>query len=69
LNKYKVIDNDAAIDYDSGEEVLGITEAESPQQAIDLILGKFQHVQDLKAFDPEGFSKYILSTITAEVYQ
>ena len=57
------------MNYDSGEEVLGITEAESPQQAIDLILGKFQHIQDLKAFDPEGFSKYVLSTISAEVCQ
>ena len=69
LNTYNVIDNDPYMNYDPGEEVIGTTQAESPKQAIDLILGKYQPVQDLKALDPEGFSKYVLSTISAEVCQ
>ena len=69
LNTYNVIDNDPYMNYDPGEEVIGTTQAESPKQAIDQVMNKFQPVQDLKAFDPEGFSKYVLSTISAEVCQ
>lgn len=67
LNTYNVIDNDPYMNYDPGEEVIGTTQAESPKQAIDQVMNQYQPVQDLKAFDPEGFSKYLLSTISAEV--
>ena len=67
LTTYNVIDNDPYMNYDPGEEVIGTTQAESPKQAIDQVMNQYQPVQDLKALDPEGFSKYVLSTISAEV--
>ncbi len=67
LKTYNVIDNDPDMNYDPGEEVIGTTQAESPKQAIDQVMNQYQPVQDLKALDPEGFSKHVLSTISAEV--
>ena len=64
LKTYNVIDNDPDM---NGEEVIGTTQAESPKQAIDQVMNQYQPVQDLKALDPEGFSKHVLSTISAEV--
>ena len=62
--KYHVIDQDPAMHYALGEEVLGTVEADSAPQAVAKVMRSIG-VDVLKGSDPAGYEKYILGTVKA----
>jgi hypothetical protein len=59
--------SDIALDYESGEEVVGTVEADTPEEAILAALTAISptYLADMIRSDPDGVAKYILPDYVA----
>lgn len=63
---YSVIDIDPAMNYEPGEEVLGTSEAETPEEAINAVLKTcVPGLWNVRALNPKGFDAVVLPYLKA----
>ena len=62
--QYNVVDIDPGMDYDIGEEVMGTVEANSPSEAIGLVLHALG-VDVLQSYDPGEYAYHVLQYVNA----
>ena len=62
--QYNVIDIDPAMDYDDGDEVMGTVEANSPSEAIGLVLNALG-VDVLKSYGADEYAYHVLKYVDA----
>ena len=62
--QFNVIDIDPGMDYDIGEEVMGTVEANSPSEAIGMVLHALG-VDVLRSYDPGEYAYHVLQYVDA----
>jgi len=62
--QYNVIDIDPGMDYDIGEEVMGTVEANSPSEAIGIVLNALG-VDVLKSYGADEYAHHVLQYVDA----
>ena len=62
---YNVIDIDPGMDYDPGEEIIAVVEAESAAQALAAVMAQVGFTAAVIATDPDGYAKHVLPNVEA----
>lgn len=62
---YNVIDIQSGMDYDPGEEVIAVVEAESAAAAIAAVMAQIGFSAAVIATDPDGYAKHVLAHVEA----
>ena len=63
--KYDVIDTDPQMQYDPGEEVMAVIEADSATQAIAAVMAQIGFTAAVIATDPNGYAEHVLAHVEA----